>query len=158
MVLASRRPIEHPAQRQAIHDAAVHAKSDDPTRALVHHDENPDRPQYRGFAPKQIETPQTVLRMTEKREPGRPRRIWFGLVPHGENAPNNVLVDGNAERQGDLLRDPWTTPSGIPLFHLNDGCHDFLVGSFWARLLAHLRREQQAIFPRLQGSMQPQER
>ena len=108
--LASRRSIEHPAQRHAIHDAAVHAKSDDSTRALVHHDENPDRPQYRGFASKQIETPQTVLRMTEKREPGRPIRVWVRLVPRGENAPNNVLVDGYAECQGNLLRDPWTKP------------------------------------------------
>jgi hypothetical protein len=156
--LASRRSIEHPAQRHAINHAAVHAKSDDPTRALVHHDKNPDRPQDCGFASKQIETPQTVLRMTEQGEPRRPSRVWVRLVPHGENAPNHVLVDGNAECQGDLLRDPWTTPRGIPLFHLDDGGHHFLVGSFWARLLAHRRREQEPIFPRLQRSMQPEER
>jgi hypothetical protein len=32
------------------------------------------------FAPKPIKTPQTVLRVTKHREPGRPRRVWFRLV------------------------------------------------------------------------------
>ncbi len=33
--------LEHPAQRHSIHDAAVDAKTNDATRKLVHHDENP---------------------------------------------------------------------------------------------------------------------
>ena len=65
----SSRSIEHPAQPHAINDAALHAKADDATRALVHHDENPVRAQDRRFTSKQIETPQTVLRVTEDREP-----------------------------------------------------------------------------------------
>jgi hypothetical protein len=35
------RSAEHPAQRHSIHDAAVHAKPNDATRTLVHHNENP---------------------------------------------------------------------------------------------------------------------
>src|SRR5262249_58774007 len=30
---------------------------------------------------------------------GRPRRVWFRLIPSGENAPHHILVDGNPERQ-----------------------------------------------------------
>jgi len=35
----------------------------------------------------------------------------------------------------DLLSDPRTAPSGIPLFDLDDRCNDFLPGLLWARLL-----------------------
>jgi hypothetical protein len=37
------RSIEHPAQCQSIHRAAVNGKADDPSRKLVHHDQNPVR-------------------------------------------------------------------------------------------------------------------
>src|SRR5713226_6376729 len=90
--VTSSRSIEHPAQPHAIHDAAMNAKAHDATRALVHHDENPVRAQYGGFASKQIKTPQTVLRVTEDREPGRPSRVWSWLIPNGENAPHHILV------------------------------------------------------------------
>src|SRR5712692_4294974 len=67
------------------------------------------------------------------------------------------LVDGNAEGQGDLLRDPWAPPGRIPPFHVDDGGHDFLAGSLWAGLRRHGGREQQAIFPLCQRSMEAQE-
>jgi hypothetical protein len=108
--VASSRSIEHPAQRHAINDAAMHAKAHDATRALVHHDENPVCAQDDRFASKQIETREAVLRVTKDREPGRPRRVGFRRVSSGENAPRHILVDGNTEGQGDLLSDPWTTP------------------------------------------------
>src|SRR5262249_1997842 len=95
--LATHRSIEHAAQRDAIHDAAVYAKADDATRALIHHDQHPVCVEDRRFAAKQVETPQTVLCVTQDREPGRPRRIWFRLVPIRENAPHHILVDGNTE-------------------------------------------------------------
>jgi hypothetical protein len=108
--LATDRSIEHVAQCDAIHDATVHAKAHDAPRTVVHHDEHPMCVQDGRFAPKQIKTPQTVLRVTKDREPGRPRRVWFWLVPSRENASHHILVEGNTEGQGDLLRDPWTAP------------------------------------------------
>src|SRR3989442_5182547 len=60
-----------------------------PTMRRVHWsitDEHPMCAQYSRLAPKQFETPQTVLRVTKNREPGRPDRVWFRLVPSGENA------------------------------------------------------------------------
>src|SRR6267142_4542161 len=101
--VAARRSIDHPTQPHAIHDAAMHAKAHDAPRTLVHHAEHPVRAQYSRFASKQIKTPQAVLRVTKDREPGRPRRVWFRLVPSGENAPHHVLVDGDTEGQRDRL-------------------------------------------------------
>src|SRR5882672_2184673 len=70
-VVAS-RPIEHPAQPDTIHNAAMHAKAHDTTCPLVHHHEHPVCAEDGRLASKQIETPQTVFRMTTDREPGRP--------------------------------------------------------------------------------------
>src|SRR5262245_49504730 len=116
--LAARRSIEHAAQRHAVHDAPVHAEPDDAARELVHDDEHPMSPQDRRLAAKQVQTPQTVLRMTEHREPGRPHRVWLRAIPRGENAPHDILVDRDVERQSNLLRDLWTTPRRIPSFHV----------------------------------------
>ena len=95
--LASRRSIEHPAQPHAINDASVHVKAAAPARAVVHQDQNPVRSQYRRFAAKQIKTPHTVLRVTEEREPGRPSRVWFGLVPHEERTQAGNKAISEAE-------------------------------------------------------------
>ena len=92
--LTSSHSIEHSAQPHAIHDAARHGTAHDATRAVVHHDEHPVRAQDGRFASKQVETPQTVLCVTEHGEPGRPGRVWFRLVPNGENAPPTSLVMG----------------------------------------------------------------
>src|SRR5215510_14201099 len=99
----------------------MHAKAYNATRVVVHHDEHPMCPQDRRFAPKQVETPETVRRVTEHREPGRPSRVWLRPVPRGKNASHDILVDGNIEGRGDLLRDSCTTPRRIPPFHVDDG-------------------------------------
>src|SRR4030095_5249952 len=52
------------------------------------------------FAPKQVQTPQTVLRVTKNREPGRPRRGWFRLIPSRQNASHHIRGDGKTEGQG----------------------------------------------------------
>jgi hypothetical protein len=124
--------MEHPAQRRAIHDAGMHAKAHDRTGALVHHDLYPVRAKYDRFATKQVETPQAVLCVTEDGEAGRPGRVWCRPVPNGEDASHHIHVDRNTEGQGNLLRDPRTTPGRIPTFHLEDGRDDFLGGSSWA--------------------------
>src|SRR6267142_2500455 len=95
--LASHCSIEHLAQSHAVYDAAVYPKTHDAARPLVHHDEHPVRAEDGRFAPKQIKTPQTVLRVTKDCEPGRPRRVWFRLVPSSQNASHHILADGNTE-------------------------------------------------------------
>ena len=94
--LPANRSMEHPAQRHSIDDAAVDAKSNHATRRLVHHDENRICSQWSGFAPKQIATPQTILRVAEKRQPG-----WtclFGPVMNAQDTANNIPVDLDGER------------------------------------------------------------
>jgi hypothetical protein len=56
------------------------------------------------------------------------------------------------------LSNPWTTPRRIPPFHVDDSSYDFPAGALWARLSPYLAREQQAIFPVLQRSMEAQKR
>src|SRR5438876_11582126 len=112
----------------------MHGKAHDATRAGVYHDEDPVVAQDGRFASKQIEAPQTVLRVTEDGEPGWPRRVWCRLVSNGENAPYHIPGHGNAEGQGDLLSDPGTTPRRIPPFHVDDSGDDFLGGALWPRL------------------------
>jgi hypothetical protein len=68
--LTANRSLKDPAQRLAVDYATVHAKPDDPTRKLVHHDQNPMRFQGCGFAAEQIAAPQTVLCVAQKAEPG----------------------------------------------------------------------------------------
>jgi hypothetical protein len=52
----------------------------------------------------------------------------------GENPPNNVFVDLNVERQGDLLGDSGTAPAGITLLHVHDRMDEFCTRSFRAGL------------------------
>src|SRR6266849_7186078 len=111
--VATCRSVEYAAQPHAIHCTAVHSKAHDATRALVHHHEHPMGAEDGRFASKQIDAPQTVLRVPQDREPGRPRRVRFRRVPHSENASHHILVHRNTEGQGDLLRDSWTTPCRI---------------------------------------------
>src|ERR1700704_3986644 len=91
--LASSRSIEHAAQPDAVDDAALYAKAHDATRPLVHYDEHPVSAQDRRLASKQIETPQTVLRVTKALEPRRPRRVWFRLESSSQNASHHILIE-----------------------------------------------------------------
>src|ERR1700687_3675304 len=76
--VTTRRSVEHATQPHAIHHAAMHAKPDNATRALVHHHEHPVSAEDGRFAPKQIDAPQTVLRVHQNREPDGPAGSGFG--------------------------------------------------------------------------------
>jgi hypothetical protein len=104
------RSLKHPAQRHSIHDIAVDAKPDYPTRKLVHHNENPTCSQCCRFASKQIADPQTILHVADKGKPGRSSPIRFRPVVNPQHTPNNILVNVDAKSQRDLLGDAGTTP------------------------------------------------
>jgi hypothetical protein len=94
-----------------------------------------------------LSPPQTVLRVTKDREPRRPP-LRLGSVSAGTESREYVAlhpVDGNAESQGDLLRNPWASPDRVPLFHGDDGGDDVLARSLGARLRRPLGREELTI-------------
>ncbi len=72
----------------------------------------------------------------------RSSRVGLRPIANRENPPDDILIKGNAEDQGDLLSDPRTPPRRISLFHGDDRVHHFLGRSLRARLLQYLEREQ----------------
>src|SRR2546422_4600017 len=131
LTLPANRSMEHPAQRHPIHDAAVDAKPNHATRTLVHYDENPMCSQCGGFAAEQIATPQTILRVAEKRKPRWTSR--FRPVMNAQDTANNILVDLDGESQRDLPGNSGTAPVGITPFHFNDGVDKLFLRSIRAR-------------------------
>ncbi len=114
------------------------AESDDPARILIHDDKDRVRPQCRRLAKEQVDTPETVLEVSNEGQPGRAANIRFGSVVAGENPPNNVLIDLDAERQGDLLRDARTAPGWSAIRYLDYGFNQFLAGSLGSGLTSAL--------------------
>jgi hypothetical protein len=112
----------------------VNTKTNHATSELIHHDENPMRSQRCGFTAEQIATPQTVLHVTEEREPGWASRVRFRPVMNAQDTTHHILTDFNAESQRDLLGDSGTTPVGITPFQFNDCVDEFLTRSFRARV------------------------
>jgi len=62
-----------------------------------------------GLAAKEINAPEAVLKVTDKRQPGR---TVTGIRPWSvvlfKYASDNIFIDVNSERFVDLLRDPGT--------------------------------------------------
>src|SRR6516162_9760395 len=97
------------------------------------------------YAAEKVEAPETVLHMADKREPGWAFRIALRPVMSRENATYDILVDLDAEGQGELLSHSRATPVRITLFHFNDCVDEFFVRSFWARLTPTLGRKRHAV-------------
>src|SRR5215471_2371476 len=117
----SYRLLEHPRERQAIDDSALDPESNDPACVLVHDNQHPICLQGDRFTAEQVEAPQTVLHMTDERQP-RGTAFWrLGRVMYGENPSNHVLINRCSESQIDLLCDLRTSPRRIPPLHLDDG-------------------------------------
>ena len=143
--LPANRSIEHLAQGRAINDAAPNSKTNNATRELIHHDENPMCSQRCGFTSEQIAAPQTVLDVAEEPEPGWASRIRFRPVMNAQDTANNIPVDCNAESQRDLLGNSGAAPVEITPFQFNDCVDEFSMRSFRARLTPALGRKQHAV-------------
>ena len=124
--------IEHPAQRDSIRSAPVNSETDDASCELVHHDQDPVCSQYRRFASKQIQGPQRVLGMTDKRQPGRTSRSGLWMEVHRQNPAHDVFVDLEAEGQCDLLSDSFASPAAITPFHFDNRIDQLFSPVLWA--------------------------
>src|ERR1700676_3453286 len=152
----SSRLLEHLAQRHSIDDSGMHAKPHDPARVLVHHDQHPVRSQGCRLAPEQINAPQAVFRMAQKHQPGRAAGSRQRSEMKRQNPTDHVSVDLDTEGQSDLLRDSWTSPTGITPFHLDDYIDKFSSGPFGTGPTPSTWRKKVAVFPILQGLVEVQ--
>ena len=117
-------------------------KADDSAGVLIHDDEDPVSPQGCRLAAKQVDTPETVLEVTDEGQPGRAAGMGHESEMYGQDAPDYVFIDGDAKSQGNLLSDPWAAPGWVALF-CGDNCIDEVFGgSFWPGLTPALGRKQ----------------
>jgi hypothetical protein len=77
---------------------------------------------------------------------------------NAEDTANHILVDCNAESQGDLLGDAGTTPVEITPFQFNDCVDEFFMRSFRARRTPALARKQHAVLSFGQHVVEMQQR
>ena len=102
-------------------------------------------PQCCRLAPEQIHAPEAVFHVAQKSQPRGTTGALSRPVMVGENPSNHVFVDGDVERQGDLLRDSRTAPVGITLLHFDDRMNEFCARTLRAGLPTAIRGEQHAI-------------
>ena len=108
--MPSNSAVEHATECDAIDRARMDAEPNDPARVLIHDDQDPVSPQRGRLAAEQIDTPEAVFHVAQERQPRGTTRGLSWPVVLGENPSNHVLVDGDVERQGQLLGDS-RTPS-----------------------------------------------
>jgi hypothetical protein len=149
--------MEHPAESNTVDRSGMRPKADDPACVLIHDDEDPVSPKDCRLAAKQIDTPETVLEVADEGQPGRGAAMWHGAVMYGQDAPNQVFINGDAKSQGNLLSDPRAAPEWIVIFCAGDGVDDVFCGSFWPGLAPALRRKQYAVLSVFEGSVEVQQ-
>ena len=134
--------MEHPAESCTVDGSGMHPKPDDPARVLIHDDEDPVSSQGYRLAAKQVDTPETVLEVTDESQPGGTAGMWHGSVMGGQNAPDHVFINGDAKSQGDLLSDSRAAPGWIALFCGDNGIDEFFGWSLRTGLTLALGRKQ----------------
>ena len=85
--------MEQTAQRYAIHGRGrVDPEPDDPTRALVHDDEDPMGLESKGLTPEEINAPQTVLHVANE---GQPRGSVGSVrvIVGGEDPSHDIFIE-----------------------------------------------------------------
>ena len=126
--------VEHSTKGDTIDRACVDAEANDPSRVLIHNDQDPVGPQRGRLAPEQIHTPEAVFHVAQESQPGGTPGVPSRPVVMGENPSNHVFIDLDVKRQGDLLGDSRTAPAGITLLHVDDRIDEFCTRSFRAGL------------------------
>jgi len=143
--VASNGVVEHSAKGDTVDRAGLQAKPNDPTSVLIHDDQYPVSPQHCRFAAKEIHAPETVLHVSEESQPGRTTGVWLGSVIRGQDAPNDVFIDGDAERPSNLLGNARAAPEGIALLGGDNRLNEFFGWALGTSLAPAFRREEQAV-------------
>ena len=143
--MASNGVVEHSAKGDTVDRAGLQAKPNDPTSVLIHDDQYPVSPQHCRFAAKEIHAPETVLHVSEESQPGRTTGVWLGSVIRGQDAPNDVFIDGDAERPSNLLGNARAAPEGIALLGGDNRLNEFFGWALGTSLAPAFRGEKQAV-------------
>ena len=109
----------------------------------IHDDQDPVGRQRCRLALEQIHAPQAVFHVAQERQPGGAIGVLSRPVVMSENPANHVFVDGDVERQGDLLGDSRTAPIGITLLHFEDRMNEIYARSFRTGLPTAIRGQAQ---------------
>src|SRR5208283_5196164 len=155
--MPSNGAVEHPTECDPIDRSRMDAEPKDAARILIHDDQDPVGPQRSRLTPEQIYTPEAVFHVAQESQPRRTTGALSRPVVMGENPSNNVFVDWDLERQGDLLRDSRTAPTGIPLLHFDERTDQLCARSFRAGLPTAVRGEQHAILLLANGFMKAEQ-
>ena len=83
--------------------------------------------------------------MAEERQPGWTPGIPSRSIVTGENPSNDIFIDGDAERPGNLLRDSRAAPGGIALLGSDNRINEFFGRAPGTGLEPALRREEQSV-------------
>jgi hypothetical protein len=79
--------------------------------------------------------------MSEESQPGRTTGVWLESVIRSQNAPNDVFIDGDAERPSNLLGNARAAPEGIALLGGDNRINEFF-GRALSRSSSRNRRMQ----------------
>lgn len=150
--------IEHSAQTRTIDCPGLHGEADDAASELIHHDHHPMRLEGQRFTTKEIDAPETILRMSEEAEPGPTVRAARRPPVFGEHTSHHILVDLNTEYEGDLLSDTPAAEARVPPLHLDDRRDQFWARPLRTRSPPPPRREEQPILSTYQGPVKHHER
>jgi len=75
---------------------------------------------------------------------------------NAQDTANHILVDLDTERQRNLLRNSWTSPVGIALFHLDNSIDKLSSRPLWTGFILVTGRKKEAVFPTLQCLVEAQ--
>ena len=121
---------EHSAERRSVDGDRLDSEANNPSRILVHHHQDPMSLEADRFRPEQIQTPETILGMTQQRKPGGAKVGSSRLEVLFQDSANHVLVDAHSKRIGDLFGVASTTTPGITALEFKNGLNDFLARTF----------------------------
>ena len=116
---------EHPTQHDTVKGSGMDGEADDPARVLIHNAENPVSAKRGGLAAKQIDAPETVLHLSNERQPGRSVAMGRRPIVASQNTADDIFIDGDSKRERNLLGDFRAAPTRIALFHRDDGVDQF---------------------------------
>ena len=86
--MSSDSMVEPPAERHPIDRARLNAEADDAPSELIHHDEDPMRPQYDGFTVKEVNAPTAILHVAGERQPSRTPGSRLRSIVLGQDTAN----------------------------------------------------------------------